>query len=54
MLYTNEDSIRDGYHEFEASLQLNFDKAISGGKKLFTPNVEGLYELYLTALPEIK
>lgn len=53
-VYSNEDSTRDGYPQFEASLQLNFDKAISGGKKLFTTAVEGLYELYLSKLPEIK
>lgn len=53
-VYSNEDSIRDGYNQFEASLQLNFDKAISGGKKLFAVAVEGLYELYLAKLPSIK
>ncbi|MEX3713511.1 hypothetical protein ABFV99_14000 [Cytobacillus horneckiae] len=41
----------DEYPEFELSLQNFFNRAISGGKKLFTTNVTGLYELYLNNLP---
>jgi hypothetical protein len=53
-MYTNQDSVRDGYHIFEASLQKHFDKAVASGRKLFTTDVEGLYELYLSKLPTTK
>ncbi|BCO16235.1 hypothetical protein_gp182 [Bacillus phage vB_BceM_WH1] len=52
--YNNNDSERDGYPQFEASLQQHFNKAIADGKKLFVTNVENLYELYLENLPEVK
>jgi hypothetical protein len=51
--YDNSDSLRDGYPSFEAHVQVHFDKAINGGKQLFTTDVgEELYELYLANLPE--
>lgn len=52
--YNNQDSMKDGYHLFEASLQKHFDKTVNTGAKLFTVDVEGLYELYLSKLPERK
>lgn len=52
--YNNYDSERDGYPQFEASLQAHFDKVVAGGKKLFTTDVEGLYEIYLDSLPDNK
>lgn len=52
--YTDQDSVKDGYPQFEASLQKHFDKAIAAGRKLFTTDVEGLYELYLSNIPEKK
>jgi hypothetical protein len=54
-VYTNEDSVRDGYPQFEAAVQAHFDKMIDGGKQLFTTTArEELYELYLANLPEHK
>lgn len=52
--YTGKDSVEDGYPQFEASLQEHFDKTIAADRKLFTTDVEGLYELYLSNLPENK
>lgn len=49
--YTDLDSVKDGYPLFEHNLQEFFNRAISGGKKLFTTNVAGLWELYLGNLP---
>lgn len=52
--YNNEDSRQDGYHKFEASLQQHFNKAIASGRKLYTTDVTGLYEMYLENLPDRK
>lgn len=49
--YTDLDSVKDGYPLFEHNLQEFFNRVISGGKKLFTTNVAGLWELYLGNLP---
>lgn len=49
--YTDQDSVKDGYPQFESSLQAFFDRAISSSKKLFTTDVTGLWELYLGNLP---
>lgn len=42
------------YEEFEASIQKNLDAAVSGNKKLFTTNAEGLFQTHLTNLPQEK
>ncbi len=50
--YTDEDSVRDGYPEFEATVSSFFTQSIKGNKKLFKTNVEDLYDIYLSNLPE--
>lgn len=44
-------SDKDGYQLFEENLKMVFNKAISGGKKLFKTNTEDLFEVYLDHLP---
>ncbi|MEC2524157.1 hypothetical protein P9X78_18350 [Bacillus thuringiensis] len=49
--YNKEDSNQDQYPQFEQSVKNFFDMAINSGKKLFTTNVDELYEIYLNNLP---
>lgn len=52
MMYTDQDSKRDGYDQFEQAIQGYFHgKVLSNGNKMFTTNMEDLYELYLANLP---
>ncbi|MGG1147087.1 hypothetical protein [Bacillus wiedmannii] len=46
------DDRKDGYPQFEDSLKVSFEEAIDGGQKLFTTNLENLYETYLCHLPQ--
>ncbi|PEA25847.1 hypothetical protein CN984_12050 [Bacillus cereus] len=51
-LYTNEDSLKDGYPQFEQAVNNRFDSIINGGNnKLFTTNATNIYETYLSNLP---
>ncbi|MDX6046735.1 YfaP family protein [Bacillus paranthracis] len=51
-LYTDEDSVRDGYPQFEQAVKNRFDSIINGGNnKLFTTNATDIYETYLSNLP---
>lgn len=51
-LYTNEDSLKDGYPQFEQAVNNRFDSIINGGNnKLFKTNATDIYETYLSNLP---
>lgn len=52
LIHMDYNSDNDSYSEFEEGLKISFNKAISGGKKLFKTNVENLYEIYINNLPE--
>jgi hypothetical protein len=48
---TEYDNRFDGYESFESYVHDFFNYAVNTGKKLFTTNVEGLFDLYLENLP---
>lgn len=50
--YTDEDSVKDGYLNFEAHVKLFFNKAIESGKKLFLVRTEELYDVFLSNIPK--
>lgn len=51
-LYTDEDSVRDGYPQFEQAVKNRFDSIVNeGNNKLFTTNAINIYETYLSNLP---
>lgn len=51
-LVDNYDNSNDQYPHFEEVVKVFFEKAISGGKKLFKTNSGDLFDLFLHNLPE--
>ncbi|MFA2720574.1 hypothetical protein [Bacillus paranthracis] len=51
VLYTDEDSVKDGYPQFEEAVKNRFNSMINEGIKLFTTDATDIYETYLSNLP---
>ncbi|KXN75043.1 hypothetical protein CONCODRAFT_1839, partial [Conidiobolus coronatus NRRL 28638] len=51
-IYTEEDSVKSGYPQLVETLKKYFKKSVDGDKKLFITNVENLYDIYLSNIPE--
>lgn len=49
--YTDKDSQKDGYPQFEDAIKARFDSMVQSGVKLFKTDATGIYDLFLSNLP---
>ncbi|MFJ8247402.1 YfaP family protein [Peribacillus asahii] len=52
VVYSNEDSVKDGYPQFEQAVIARFNSIVSTGVKLFKTNAVNIFDTYLAGLPE--